>query len=97
MKGTYDLWLVWCSFLVAVLASYVALAYDVWITLLSIVPAVLAAALVLSLLTERKSKKLEILQAREQLRLALVGSQLALFEWNIATGKSRCSRNSAIF
>jgi len=25
MQGTYDLWLVWCSFLVAVLASYVAL------------------------------------------------------------------------
>ena len=25
MRGTYDLWLVWCSYLVAVLASYVAL------------------------------------------------------------------------
>ena len=38
-------------------------------------------------LTERKHKEAEILRAQEQLRLSLVGSKLALFEWNVSTGE----------
>ena len=38
-------------------------------------------------LTERKRKEAEILRIQEQLRLALVGSKLALFEWNLGTGE----------
>ena len=38
-------------------------------------------------LTESKRKEAEIIRAREHLRLALIGSKLALFEWNISTGE----------
>ena len=37
--------------------------------------------------TESKRKEAEIIRAQEQLRLALVGSKLALFEWTVATGE----------
>ncbi len=38
-------------------------------------------------LTERKRNEAEVIRTREQLRLALVGSKLALFEWNVGTGE----------
>jgi diguanylate cyclase (GGDEF)-like protein/PAS domain S-box-containing protein len=38
-------------------------------------------------LTERKQREAEIMRAREQLRLALVGSKLALFEWDVGSGE----------
>lgn len=37
--------------------------------------------------TERVQAEAEVMRAREQLRLALVGSKLALFEWNVKTGE----------
>ena len=38
-------------------------------------------------LTVRKRAEAEILQARERLNLALVGSKLAFFEWNLKSGE----------
>ena len=38
-------------------------------------------------ITNREQAEAQIIRAREQLRLALVGSKLALFDWNVGTGE----------